>query len=198
MLKHTRSTINDIVIDLKRFAFSCGIVTNSLPIIYLIYALFAPAGIFWINIALLIPSVFYLAFYIMTHESKDRAAKRTKRITKHAFKGYKLLIKLLSAVVAVYTIYATSGHVTVWSVVLAGFTVITMLFQMILELLVIYAEIQRDKIIQSLSDDFDFVMKPINQIKGWSEKRKHDDEVQISLLDEPREKKRFFDRFARR
>ena len=205
MLNNTRETLRDIVADLKRFAFVCGVLTNTLPIIYLIYAICAPAGILWVNIALLFPSVLYFVFYLWIHYNEQLLTKKTKRLTKHAFKWYKLFVKLLNAVVVIYTIYASSTHVTVWSVVLAAFTAISLLFQMILELVVLYVERQCDRIYQSFRDDISMVMKPIDQVKGFIGKfRKESDDDTVKdgeyevfdSYEEP--KKRFLDRILRK
>ena len=166
MLNNTRNTLKDIVSDLKRFSFGCGVVSNALPIIYLIYAICAPAGIAWVNVALLVPSCVYFTFYLITHGNTDKGVKQTRRMTKHALAWYKIVIKLFNMIVVLNSIYAASTHVTVWSIVLAAFTVISLIFQMILELVVLYVEAQCDKIYHSFLTDMDVIIKPVQQVKG--------------------------------
>lgn len=200
MFKHTRQVFSDIISDLKRLAFACGVLANAFPIVYLVYAICAPAGILWVNITLLVPSVMYFVFYIVMHGRKEKWARRVKKITGHAFSSYKLIVKLLNAITVVYSIYAATTHVTVWSIVLAAFTVVTLFFQMILELLVIYAEIQFERISNSLSDDMRILTKPINQVKELVGKLKRDggsdgEGGAPDYVEKPR--KRFLDRFKR-
>lgn len=199
MFKHTRQTFSDIVSDLKNFAFAFGVLANAFPIIYFIYAICAPAGILWVNITLLVPSVMYFVFYVIMHGRTEKGAKRVRKITRHAFTSYKLIVKLLNAITVVYSIYAATTHVTVWSIVLAAFTVVTLFFQMLLELLVIYAEIQFERISNSLSDDMRILTKPISQVKELVGKLKRDGETdENDALDNGEKKqKRFLDRFKR-
>lgn len=191
---NTRKTFSDLVNDLRRFAFVCGIFSNALPIVYLIYAIFAPAGYLWINIALLVPSVLYFIFYVATRDKRDRGSKRIKRITKQSFRRYKLLVRLLNLITIIYGIYAASTHVTMWSIVLAAFTVISLVFQIILELVVSYAERQFTRITDSLHKDMEPVMKPIGAVRGFVGKLSGDggnnQEIPTCDLNENGEEKR--------
>ena len=167
MFDNTRKTFSDVVNDLRRFAFVCGIFSNGLPIVYLIYAICAPAGYLWINIALLVPSVLYFIFFIVTRDKRDGSSKRIKRITKQSFRRYKLFVRLLNLITIIYGIYAASTHITLWSIVLAAFTVISLAFQIILELVVSYAERQFARLTDSLHKDMVPVMKPVGAVKGF-------------------------------
>ena len=200
MFKNTRAAFAEVLCDLRRFTFICGIVANVLPIVYLIYAIVASAGFLVINIALLVPSMIYLIYYILVHGYGYNVSKQTKRITKHTMTWYKLVIRLFNAVIIIYSIYATSTHVTVWSVVLAAFTVITLAFQIIMELLVIYAEYQFDRVVDGMRRDADAIMKPVNAVKGilgkfaGDEKDAPDDDLDstVPVGDEKRFKFGFF------
>ena len=98
----------------------------------------------------------------------------------------------------IYGIYAASTHVTVWSIVLAAFMVISLVIQLILELAVMYTEYQFERIAEGMRKDFEVVTKPVNAVKGFIGKLAGDgtDEDAASSSDSTDEPRRRFSFFA--
>jgi hypothetical protein len=86
-------------------------------------------------------------------------------------------------------------------VVLAAFTAISLLFQMILEVVVLYVERQCDRIFRSFKEDISIVMKPVDQVKGLIGKLRKDNDDdgddEVFVGDEI-SKRRIIDRIFRR
>lgn len=164
MLEYTKAAINTTVSDLKAFFYYFSVASQSIYAIYLIYAIFATAGNLAVNIILLAVAILYLAFYIATHGMDTKHMKRVRCITKRSYTCFKLMMKALTLGLTIYSIYATSTHVTALSVILAALTAVSWLLQVIFELTVYFFESRASFIMAGIEADWERLTKPVETV----------------------------------
>lgn len=166
MLEYTRASINKVVDDLKAFFRYFGLGTQALYIIYLIYAIFAPAGNLTVNIILLLVSVMYFAFSIFAGEDD----KLLREVLRRSYAWFKLAVRAFTLGVTVYGIYAATTHITVFSVVLAGLMVVFWILQILIELLVYFVESRVKFVIAGFEADVESFKRPIETVGNFIKK----------------------------
>ena len=170
MLEYTKAALNTTVEDLKRFFYFFSVASQSIYVIYLIYAIFAHAGNLIVNIILLAVSIAYFVFYIATHGVDTKHMRRIKGITKHSYVGIKLFMKALTLGFTIYSIYATSTHVTALSVILAALTAVGWLLQVIFELTVYFFESRAKFLLAGVEADWENITRPVQTVGNMFKK----------------------------
>lgn len=166
MFDHTRAAVDKTIADFKRFILGYNVVLQLIYIAYLVYALIAPSGFFYANIALLSVSVAYFIFYLATHNLEGREAKKIKRQTKDAYKWFKLTVKAFTLALTIYGIYMATQSVTVLSVILAAFSTVGWALQVILELAFKFVSNRAELIMTGVKMD----TKPVQDVSAFVKK----------------------------
>ena len=94
MFDYTKTAVNKIVADFKKFFHRFSVCAQIVYIAYLIYALFANTELWIINTILLVISVAYFIFFLIA-TAKD-ADKKLKKRVKTIFTRCKQVIKLFT------------------------------------------------------------------------------------------------------
>ena len=170
MFDYTKAAINTTVEDLKKFFYCFSVASQSIYIIYLIYAICASAGNLAANIILLAVASAYFVFYVITHGMDTKHMRRAKGITRHSYIDIKLFVKALTLGFTIYSIYATSTHVTTLSVILAALTAVGWLLQAIFELTVYFVESRVNFIIAGIEADRENIIRPAQTVGNMFKK----------------------------
>ena len=158
MLDYTITAWEKAVNDAKRLFYGFGLVSQILYIAYLLYAIFAPAGIFVVNIILCIASLIYFGFYTFAY---DKVKNCVKEYAKRAFVWFKIGVNAFTLGVALYGIYAATTHVTPISVIMVSLMVVSWVIRIFLELAVYFLESELNLIIEGMRADWENMTKPV-------------------------------------
>ena len=193
MFEHTRAVLDKTVSDFRRFIWGFALFVQLFYIGYLAYSVFSNNGNMIINISLLVVSVAYFIFYVVTYEKNDKQSKEMKRMIKRALKWYKISTSALTLITMVYGIYSASGNPNPLSLILVAVMVIVWVMQVIFEL-AYYAIEARVNLFKAAFDvDIETIKKPISAIDGFV-KRMKGEEVQTPS--EPAYEKKALDKIV--
>ena len=107
----TKATLAKALRITKLILFVIGIITQILYLAYLAYAIYAGYGNLAINILLAVVCASYLIFYTVTENIK--ATKRVRHVTKRLFKFFKLVTRVFTITMIVYSIYNVATEVDI-------------------------------------------------------------------------------------
>lgn len=193
MFKFTRTAIDIIISDIKKFStiFNYGslIFTSA----YFIYALVTKTGNFIANIILASLFVGYTIFYFIT---KSMEMKTAKKIVKRSYKWIKIVIKTFTLGAMIYGIYITTTNVTPISIILATLMIILYVLQILLELACEIVEDKKDLLVEAVAKDMEIVTRPVSAVGNFV-KRIKGEEVVIEEKEPSRELKILEKRMAK-
>ena len=171
MLEYTKAALKKTVDDFRRLDYIRNVVTQVLYVAYLAYAIFAPAGKLWANVPLFVLSLGYLiVFLVSTTSNATQTQKRVKQICKAVYNRCKQIIKLLTLVVMVYGIYATTTHVTPISVVLSALMIVGWVLQVVFEVILKYFLNRAHFILEGMEADYENMLKPVKSVGNFFKK----------------------------
>lgn len=193
MFKYTRTAIDIIISDIKKFStiFNYGslIFTSA----YFIYALVTKTGNFIANIILASLFVGYTIFYFIT---KSMEMKTAKKVVKRSYKWIKIVIKTFTLGAMIYGIYITTTNVTPISIILATLMIILYVLQILLELACEIVEDKKDLLVEAVAKDMEIVTRPVSAVGNFV-KRIKGEEVVIEEKEPSRELKILEKRMAK-
>ncbi|MBE6132789.1 MAG: hypothetical protein E7180_05325 [Erysipelotrichaceae bacterium] len=193
MFKYTRTAIDIIISDIKKFStiFNYGslIFTSA----YFIYALVTKTGNFIANIILASLFVGYTIFYFIT---KSMEMKTAKKIVKRSYKWIKIVIKTFTLGAMIYGIYTATTNVTPISIILATLMIILYVLQILLELACEIVEDKKDLLVEAVAKDMEIVTRPVSAVGNFV-KRIKGEEVVIEEKEPSRELKILEKRMAK-
>ena len=76
MFDYTQAAAKQIAADFQKVLYIISVCSQAVYIGYLLYALFAGAGVLWVNIVLLAISSAYFAFFFNYHEMRQASGRR--------------------------------------------------------------------------------------------------------------------------
>lgn len=193
MFKYTRTAIDIIISDIKKFStiFNYGslIFTSA----YFIYALVTKTGNFIANIILASLFVGYTIFYFIT---KSMEMKTAKKVVKRSYKWIKIVIKTFTLGAMIYGIYTATTNVTPISIILATLMIILYVLQILLELACEIVEDKKDLLVEAVAKDMEIVTRPVSAVGNFV-KRMKGEEVVIEEKEPSRELKILEKRMAK-
>ncbi len=167
MLDYTRAAGKRILRDIKVFTMLVNVATQALYIFYLIYSLFTGAGIFFVNLALLVLAVAYFGFY--SYNVWTREGKTLSRKVKLAFKWCKRLIKLFNLGVMLYAV-TTAQEATLFSLLLTALLIVFWVLDLIVEILCHVIRSWWTLLLEGLEADWQATTKPLRSVKNFFKK----------------------------
>ena len=193
MFKYTRTAIDIIISDIKKFStiFNYGslIFTSA----YFIYALVTKTGNFIANIILASLFVGYTIFYFITRSMEMKTAKK---VVKRSYKWIKIVIKTFTLGAMIYGIYTATTNVTPISIILATLMIILYVLQILLELACEIVEDKKDLLVEAVAKDMEIVTRPVSAVGNFV-KRIKGEEVVIEEKEPSRELKILEKRMAK-
>lgn len=169
MFDYTKAAVKKTADDFKRIDYLRNVITQILYIAYLIYALFAGAGVRPANAILFGLSVAYLAFFLFVSMGKASKLKK-KKLVSRIFTRCKQLIKLFTLGVMIYGIYATTTHVTPLSVILSAMMIVGWILQIVFEVILKYFLSKAQFILEGLEADYENITKPVKTVGNFFKK----------------------------
>ncbi|MBE5745146.1 MAG: hypothetical protein E7355_03310 [Clostridiales bacterium] len=171
MFDYTKAAVQKIGDDFKRLVYVCNIGMQLAYIAYLLYAIFAPTGIPWVNIALASIAVGYFVFFmIMTGGRALYTRKKAHKIAAKIFKYSKMLLKLFTIGVMVYGIYATTQNTTAFGVILSALMIVGWLLQLIFEIISAILVPRIQLLAAALEADKEELIKPAKAVGNFFKK----------------------------
>ncbi len=177
MFDYTKTAVNKIWTDFKKFFYICNIVTQIVYLTYLAYALIAQTGNPWVNGILLALSLAYFVFFlVMTTGEKTKEKKRGKKIGDRIFKYLKQLIALYNLAVIVYGfygVYTASSHVTIASLiqlVQIVFMTIGWVLGLVFNVVELIVESRVHFLLEGLEADYQELTKPVKTVGNFFKK----------------------------
>lgn len=193
MFKYTRTAIDIIISDIKKFStiFNYGslIFTSA----YFIYALVTKTGNFIANIILASLFVGYTIFYFITRSMEMKTAKK---VVKRSYKWIKIVIKTFTLGAMIYGIYTATTNVTPISIILATLMIILYVLQILLELACEIVEDKKDLLVEAVAKDMEIVTRPVSAVGNFV-KRIKGEEVVVEEKEPSRELKILEKRMAK-
>ena len=165
MFDYTFAAVGGIYKELKSIYKWFTIFVRFAGIAYLTYMLFAPAGVFAVNIALLAVCLGEAVFHIATYDMKGTRIKKIKKTTKKSARWMKIAIKSFSIAFAVYGIYTAVTEEKAISIILAATSAVIWLLQVMFALVVDFIEKRAELITSAFAMDTAVASKAINFVK---------------------------------
>lgn len=174
MFKYTRTAIDIIITDIKKFAtiFNYGslIFTSA----YFIYALVTKTGNFIANIIL---ASLFVAYTIFSFITKYKKIKTAKKIVKRSYNWIKILIRTFTLGAMIYGIYTTTTNVTPISIILATLMIILYVLQILFEIAFEIIEDKKDLLVEAVAKDMEIVTKPVSAVGNFVKRMKGEEVV---------------------
>lgn len=165
MFEYISTALKKIGEDFKRIGFLLGLFGQLFYIAYLVYSMLTVRGIFIANVVLCAVSLAYLVFYIATYNKSTRNYKNAKKTVRRAHSFFKLLIKLITLGMMLYSVYYTVLDVTVLSVVFTALSIVSFILQFVFELVRIVIENRIELLVEGIKSDVDKIKKPFETAK---------------------------------
>lgn len=193
MFKYTRTAIDIIISDIKKFSTIFNYGSLIFISAYFIYALVTKTGNFIANIILASLFVGYTIFYFIT---KSMEMKTAKKVVKRSYKWIKIVIKTFTLGAMIYGIYTATTNVTPISIILATLMIILYVLQILLELACEIVEDKKDLLVEAVAKDMEIVTRPVSAVGNFV-KRMKGEEVVIEEKEPSRELKILEKRMAK-
>lgn len=165
MFDYTKTAVNKIVADFKKFSYRFSIGAQIVYIAYLIYTLIVNAELWIINTILLALSVAYFLFFLIA-TAKD-GNKTLKKRVKTIFKRCKQIIKFFTLGVMLYGIWQTSTHVDPLSVILTALMIVGWVLQILFEVILIFFLNKANFVWEAIQADKDEITKPARSVGNF-------------------------------
>lgn len=181
VFKYTKTSINIIIRDLKKYAKIFKYSALIFTIGYYIFALITKIGNFWINVVLLSLISLYSLFELITI-NKD--LKTTKKVVKRVYKWLKIAIKAFTLGVAIYGLYTAANNVTAISIVLTTLMIIMWVLETILEIVIEVISKEAELLIAGWKKDMEIIKQPATKVGNFFRKLKGEDPIESFDIDE--------------
>lgn len=171
MFDYTKMMIDQTVKDVKRIFHGYKVGSQLIYIAYLVYALIAQTGIWFANLALLVLSIAYFAFFMSTTDyGKTPDGKQLKNNVKTTYVWSKRLIRLFTISVAVYDIFTATTATNSISTLLTALMVIGWAIEVLFDLLIRIITARIALIKEALDADVDNLLKPVKTVGNFFKK----------------------------
>ncbi len=171
MFDYTKMMIDQTVKDVKRVFHGYKVGSQLIYIAYLVYALIARTGIWFANLALLILSIGYFAFFMSTTDyGKTPDGKQLKKNVKTGYVWSKRFIRLFTIAVAVYDIFTSTTATNSISTLLTALMVIGWAIEVLFDLLIRIITARIALIKEALDADVETLLKPVKTVGNFFKK----------------------------
>ena len=151
-LGHTKAAFRLIGEELKTFAFIANLIAQITMLGYLTYNLITSSGLWYINLALLVISLVYFTFSIITRVKEVQ--KKTQAEVKRALKWTKRVLKLYPIGIALYSLFLATSNLTPIALISPIVITVAWLLDIIINVLYLIIEARATLIMDSLAEDF--------------------------------------------
>lgn len=165
MFDYTKTAVNKIGDDFKKFFYRYQIVAQLVYIAYLIYALVQNKGAWYVNGLLLLLSAAYFVFFVVAtrKEAKSVLKKRVKRV----FTECKRLIKFYTLCVMLYGVWQTATDADPLSVVLSALMIVGWVLQILFEVILKFFLDKANFLLEAAKADAESIAKPVKNVGNF-------------------------------
>ena len=163
MLDYTKTAVNIILEDLRKFAKIVKTISLVFTTGYFIFVLVMRSGILIANIVL--ASLFFI-YTIFELIATKKDIKKIRKIVKKSFHWIKLSIKFLTLLAMIYGIYTATTGISDLSIIFVTLVIVLWIFQVLLELFIQIFENKMDLFIAGWNKDIEDIKRPITSIKN--------------------------------
>lgn len=184
MFDYTQVAWKQIVADFQKILYIVTVFSQAVYAAYLVYALASGAGVFWVNLALLVLSVCYSVFFLVVTKcgkSPDGVKKKiVKKLGAKIYKWCKLLLQIYPVALTVYGLYETSKNVTFFAVLLVCFMIVGWILQAIFEIIGAIFSSRFQLLVEGLKADVEEIKRPVSAVGNFFKKitKQETEEVQ--------------------
>ncbi len=168
MLDYTKTAIEKIIKDCKRFGFICNVVIQAFSVTYLVYALITQTGNVWVNAALLSLTAAYFVFFLcVSRRGENKETAQTQKIGKRIFKHGKQLVKLLNLAIIIYGVYNTADNVNLLALVQISFMLVGWVLGIVFDVVIFIIERYKNLILEGIKADLEPLTKPVKAVGNF-------------------------------
>ncbi len=164
MLDNTKAMIAKSLRDIKLFLCVLTVVSQLTTVAYLVYASVCGLGFLPVNASLSAIYVAYLAFYLMTYNTKERETKKRRRSLGNANRRLKLLVKTVTLAVSFYGIYISVKETTAITIIFSTLSILFWILQVIFEIVYIFVAHKAKLFVEGLKADFAAIIEPAKKV----------------------------------
>lgn len=174
MFDYTQAAAKQIAADFQKVLYIISVCSQAVYIGYLLYALFAGAGVLWVNIVLLAISSAYFAFFLITtkcgrHPSGAKA-KIIQKTGKRVYKYCKMLLKIYPLALTIYGFYQTTEKVSFFALLLVCFMIIGWILQIVFEVFGAIFSNRFALIMDGVKADVEEIKRPVTAVGNFFKK----------------------------
>ena len=174
MFDYTQAAAKQIAADFQKVLYIISVCSQAVYIVYLLYALFAGAGVLWVNIVLLAISSAYFAFFLITtkcgrHPSGAKA-KIIQKTGKRVYKYCKMLLKIYPLALTIYGFYQTTEKVSFFALLLVCFMIIGWILQIVFEVIGAIFTNRFALIMDGVKADVEEIKRPVTAVGNFFKK----------------------------
>ena len=151
MLKYTLTAWNMIMKEFKRWAKCFEIASLLFMMVYFIYSFAASSGILYVNISLLFAYAVYTIYKLTAREQTD---KKQKKQAKRIYKWVRITLKGFTLASTLYGVYTATVSVDGISTIIAVMSLVSWVFSLFLEIVVLVLEPRVKLLVAGLLNDF--------------------------------------------
>lgn len=183
MFKYTREAVDKIIDDFRKLSRFFKYSSQIFTVTYLVYAIIANVGNLYANIILLSLFIAYTIFDLVIDEKENRLVEKVVRRT---YKWLRISIKAFTLGILIYGIYTATTSTSPISIILATLMIIVWVLQVLLELVIMIVEDEKDLVVAGLKKDMDDIKRPVTEVGNFF-KRVTGQEVVVNEEEDSRE-----------
>ena len=174
MFDYTQAAAKQIAADFQKVLYIISVCSQAVYIGYLLYALFAGAGVLWVNIVLLAISSAYFAFFLITtkcgRHPGGAKAKIIQKTGKRVYKYCKMLLKIYPLALTIYGFYQTTEKVSFFALLLVCFMIIGWILQIVFEVFGAIFSNRFALIMDGVKADVEEIKRPVTAVGNFFKK----------------------------
>lgn len=164
MITNTKIAFEQIIKDLRRADFVRCILTLLISIGYLSYRIASGVGNLPMSIILLTLHSFYLIFYVIISIAKNNVdGRKLKKNISEFYKWIKRLMLVVMAYTTIISVIDAPKNVTDLSIIFAILLPISLVLQIVFDLVIYYASAQIKIIKAGMEADLNNLLKPLEK-----------------------------------
>lgn len=167
MFKYTRTAIEIIISDIKKYCNIFKYGSMLFTVAYFVFVLIMGFGNVYVNSILLTLFFVYIVLDFLTNKNEY---KSLKKIVRRGYKWLKFINKSFSLGVMIYSVYMASNNVSGISIILTTLMIVTWVLEILLELIVMIVEDKKDLLVDAFNKDIEDIKKPVTKVNNFIRK----------------------------
>ncbi len=187
----TKKELDNLILDVKRFATCFRFIALAVYILFLVYNLVVGNGYLALNIFLLVLTVAYTAFAAVCsiREAKGKTVSKADKVANRVYHWAKFAATCLSALLSVAGILTAVERATPISILLAVLLPVCLALQLIFDLVIVWVTVRVSRFKVAISQDLEALKKDLGKIALgfvkdalFSRKKKEEEEMGEAII----------------